>query len=107
MGANLYVDHAPKMTPPDPEPWMADASCAEVDPDLFFAESSGAARLKQDRMAKGVCAECPVRLQCLAYTLKNEAITSRRYGIAGGMTPMERSSMERALEMRRKNGQEH
>lgn len=100
MGIRLYEDLV-RMQPPDPEPWMADAACAEVDPDLFFQDSSGPARTKTDRMAKGICEGCEVRLECLAYTLKNEALTSRRYGVAGGMTPIERSKLEARLGIRK------
>ena len=69
---------------PTREPWMADAVCAQTDPDLFFPEAGGSSKA-----AKKLCAECPVRAQCLAYALKN----GETEGIWGGASPKERRAM--------------
>lgn len=45
------------------------------DPDLFFAESPHAVKL-----ARELCAECPVREACLAGALERE----ERWGVWGG-----------------------
>lgn len=66
------------------EPWMDEARCAEVDPDLFFPERGDAAK-----DAKKVCGGCPVVDQCLQYALKNEFMD----GIWGGTSANERRVM--------------
>lgn len=43
--------------------WMADARCAQTDPDLWHATSSA-----NYTQAKQICAHCPVRPQCEAHT---------------------------------------
>lgn len=65
--------------------WHFDASCAEVDPALFFPAKGGddAAR------AKAICRGCSVREECLDAALAAEA-TERSWGIRGGLTPRER-----------------
>ena len=70
--------------PPTPEPWMADALCAQTDPEAFFPEKGGATK-----PAKKLCDACPVRAQCLAYALKN----GETEGIWGGTSPKERRAM--------------
>lgn len=71
-------------TPPQRESWMSEALCAQVDPDAFFPEKGGSTR-----QAKAICAECPVRMQCLAYALEHDETT----GIWGGLTPRERRAL--------------
>ena len=39
--------------------------------------------------AKGLCAVCPIREQCLEFALAN----NEAYGIWGGLTPSERSAI--------------
>lgn len=63
------------------EPWMADALCAQTDPDAFFSEKGGATL-----QAKRVCASCSVRAECLEYALDHE----ERFGIWGGKSERER-----------------
>lgn len=62
--------------------WMRWASCAEVEPDLFFPEagSPGAA-------AKRVCARCPVRRRCLRAAIER----GEEFGVWGGLTAAERN----------------
>lgn len=69
------------------EPWMADARCAETDPEIFFVDKGGSAV-----EAKEVCAGCDVAEQCLAYALR----TNETHGIWGGMTGFERRGMRKA-----------
>lgn len=68
------------------EPWMADALCAQTDPEAFFPEKGGSSRA-----AKKVCAECPVRAECLAYALEH----GERYGVWGGMSERDRVRLRR------------
>ena len=65
---------------PTREPWMADAVCAQTDPDLFFPEAGGSSKA-----AKKLCADCPVKASCLAYALKN----GEEHGVWGGLSGYE------------------
>lgn len=69
------------------EPWMDDAKCSEVDPDLFFPEKGGSTRL-----AKQLCASCPVVETCLEYANTNRI----NEGIWGGKSAKERWGMRQS-----------
>ena len=71
--------------PPTTEPWMADAVCAQTDPEAFFPEKGGATR-----PAKKLCDACPVRAQCLAYALAN----NEQWGIWGGLSAHQRQALK-------------
>ena len=58
---------------------MEDASCSQVDPDLFFPEQGSAADAAR---ACKICADCPVQRQCLEFAVK----TGTRWGVWGGVT---------------------
>lgn len=75
---------------PDEMAWQDDALCRQVDPDLFFPETTGG--LSQANTAKRVCAQCPVRAQCLDEALANDI----RYGVWGGKSEKERRLLRRA-----------
>lgn len=60
--------------------WQDDALCAEVATDMFFPEQHN----DQGRNARSVCAECPVREQCLELGMQYD------FGIFGGLTPKQR-----------------
>jgi WhiB family redox-sensing transcriptional regulator len=64
--------------------WQRDALCAQVDPEIFFPER-GASTVD----AKGVCAGCPVRMECLADALGR----GERFGVWGGLSERERRVM--------------
>ena len=71
------------------------AACRRVDPEVFFpAAESGPRYEARVRIAKAVCAGCPVREQCLTW-----ALSALPDGIAGGMTEQERR-IERARRAR-------
>ncbi len=67
------------------EPWMDGASCASVDPELFFPEKGGTTT-----PAKKVCRACDVKAPCLRFALDN----GERFGIWGGTSERERRRME-------------
>jgi len=71
------------------EAWMEQALCAQVDPDLFYADKSD---WSMTIKAKLVCRECPVRAQCLSYALENNEV----FGVWGGMSPTQRKDLRRA-----------
>jgi WhiB family redox-sensing transcriptional regulator len=67
-------------------PWVSQARCLHADPDTFFPEKGGSTR-----EAKRICAECPVRPQCLEYALEND----EKFGIWGGLSERERRKLKR------------
>lgn len=71
----------PRLTLPVPPEWVADALCAQTDPEAFFPDKGGTTK-----PAKRVCADCPVTEQCLAYALA----TGQRFGVWGGLSERER-----------------
>ncbi len=72
--------------------WHQDARCAQIGGDGFFPSLTA---LGEVAAAKRVCAGCPVRAECLADVLAWEQPT-RRFGIAGGLTPTERQRLHLA-----------
>lgn len=66
------------------EPWMDEAACAQTDPELFFPEKGASAKL-----AKKICAGCPVAAQCLEFALRNDD----RFGVFGGLSERERRKL--------------
>jgi hypothetical protein len=52
----------------------------------FFPEKGGSSR-----EAKRICADCPVRIECLNYALRRD----ERYGVWGGMSERERRRLKR------------
>ncbi len=69
------------------EPWMDQASCVGVSPDLFFPE-----RGESTADAKAVCRACPVCGDCLEYALAG----SEKFGIWGGLSERERRRLRRS-----------
>ncbi|MFM7271281.1 MAG: WhiB family transcriptional regulator [Actinomycetes bacterium] len=63
------------------QPWMADGLCRDYHPSLFFPSDG----VGVDR-ARRLCAECPVKAECLEY-----ALTYRiEHGVWGGASERER-----------------
>ena len=61
--------------------WRQQGACNGLDPAVFFPDSEDAAE-----EAKCICAECPVRVNCLEYALS----TREKDGVWGGATDKER-----------------
>jgi WhiB family redox-sensing transcriptional regulator len=76
---------------------QGDAPCAETDPDAFFADEpkegimSYRPTYEHENEAKKVCAECPYRMACLQYALKQPEL----HGIWGGTTERDRVNIRR------------
>lgn len=68
------------------EEWQDSALCAQVDPELFFADKGDWAKTVR---AKLVCVKCPVKDECLAYALRNNEI----HGVWGGTTSEQRKRL--------------
>ena len=71
-------------------PYLDDAQCRGLDPELFYAES-GSAIMK----AKSLCSACPVREKCLEWAVKRE-----EFGVWGGTTARERAALRRERGLR-------
>ena len=67
-------------------PWMVFGACRELDPELFFPQSSQAAG-----RAIAVCNTCAVRAECLEYSLE----ARERFGVWGGLTEKQRRQLLR------------
>lgn len=79
---------------------MKDALCNGCNPDIFMEDSWARKGLKFTRSlekARGFCDSCPVRIKCLAMEMKAEAgqPADHRIGIFGGMTGLQRHSLEK------------
>jgi WhiB family redox-sensing transcriptional regulator len=68
--------------------WTDQANCKGVDTNLFFAERGGVVDINA---AKAVCADCPVRAECL------EAGRREEFGVWGGLSRRQRRNMGRKL----------
>src|SRR5580693_6296174 len=77
--------------------WQDAAACRGEDLLLFFGPDGERQpeREIRERKAKGVCAACPVRLECLNYAVSRP----EKYGTWGGLNEDERSA-ERRRRMR-------
>jgi WhiB family redox-sensing transcriptional regulator len=71
--------------------WIAGARCVDEDPELFFPTGSGDAALRQTRRAKTVCRACPVREDCLEWSL----VTYQDAGVWGGLDEEQRREIRR------------
>jgi len=74
------------MTAVTREPWMDDALCRQVGPELFFPPDGD-----NGREAKQVCAACEACSACLDYALRND----EKYGVFGGLGPKQRRVLHR------------
>ncbi|HZT67812.1 MAG TPA: WhiB family transcriptional regulator [Acidimicrobiales bacterium] len=77
--------------PPGDE-WRQRGACLGVDPSVFFPER-GEATLQ----AQIICAECPVRVECLTWSI----VTRERQGVWGGVAERTRRLLRRRLDPER------
>ena len=67
------------------------ALCAQSDPEAWFVEAGD-----KGTVARGICARCTVRDQCLDLALELETEWGvSRHGIWGGTSPRERDAIAR------------
>jgi WhiB family redox-sensing transcriptional regulator len=78
----------------DPEEmwWLPDARCIGQDPELFFPVGTTPTALQQTERAKAICGTCPVRTDCLEWSL----VTCQDAGVWGGLDEEERRVIRRA-----------
>lgn len=67
---------------------VGEPACSNF-PDAFFPEP-GHPAIQDMRMAKELCSDCPIKIECLKFALKHTQI-----GIWGGMTANERRHFKR------------
>lgn len=72
-----------------PEPWMQDARCTEVDPEIFFPSKGEGTKAA---LARKVCGGCDVAEQCLAFAIR----TGQKHGIWGGQSIASMPDVRRA-----------
>ena len=77
---------------PDEMWWLTGATCIGQDPDLFFPVGATPSALEQTERARAVCAGCPVRPDCLEWSL----VTCQDAGVWGGLDEEERRVIRRA-----------
>lgn len=75
--------------------WRDRAACLGKSGDIFFPTERKFTS-KTWAAARALCANCPVREQCLATALAVD-VTEDRWGMFGGMTPSERRYHRRKL----------
>jgi len=73
--------------------WRHRAACRDLDPELFFPIGVSEPAMRQTRLAKTVCARCPVHVDCLSWALDS----AQEFGVWGGLSEAERRSMRRRL----------
>jgi WhiB family redox-sensing transcriptional regulator len=66
--------------------WMAEGKCREMAPETFFPRDGVGVEI-----AKGVCADCPVRESCLEYALFHRI----EHGVWGGTSERARRRISR------------
>ncbi len=73
--------------------WQSFAACRGTAPELFLGpdEERVRDRVRRERLAIRVCADCPVRPECLGHALQ----VPERHGIWGATTPEQRSALGR------------
>lgn len=76
----------------DPTEWRDRAECRYHDPELFFPVGTGLLAQSQIRQATAVCDICPVRTQCLEWSLDADISD----GIWGGVEEDGRQRMRRS-----------
>jgi len=72
--------------------WQDDAACAEIGSEFFFPDDANTANKCNYRVARSICAACPVSVECLEYALADGI----PHGMWGGLTPGERSRLRGA-----------
>jgi WhiB family redox-sensing transcriptional regulator len=66
--------------------WRNSGACQGLDPEIFYPDNE-----ENCSQAKSVCAECKVRIACLAYALDSR----EKQGVWGGASARERRKMLR------------
>jgi hypothetical protein len=68
--------------------WRDFAACVGTDTESFFDDAVDTQKRTQD-----VCRGCPVRVACVSDVTRYEAGGQMRWGVAGGLTPIQRRAL--------------
>lgn len=68
--------------------WRTRSLCRQTDPEAFFQDDS-----ETQEQAQRVCRGCPVTVSCLRDILDFEATRDGRFGVVGGLTPVQRRAL--------------
>lgn len=71
--------------------WTDTPSCAGTNTEMWFAEDSEPG-YREASLLKRICAECPVKQQCLEYSLHHSV-----QGYWAGTTPRRRTELRKLL----------
>lgn len=71
--------------------WTDTPSCAGTNTEMWFAEDSEPG-YREANLLKRICAECPVKQQCLEYSLHHSV-----QGYWAGTTPRRRTELRKLL----------
>ncbi len=71
--------------------WAVQAACRDADPNYFFPPDGAERRAEREALAKRICSQCVVRIDCLELALNR----GESYGIWGGLNEVERRSLLR------------
>jgi WhiB family transcriptional regulator, redox-sensing transcriptional regulator len=71
--------------------WRERAACLDVDPELFFPISDSGPSRYRTQQALAVCAGCPVRAECLDWSLEQNIM----HGVWGGLSEDQRATVLR------------
>jgi WhiB family transcriptional regulator, redox-sensing transcriptional regulator len=80
-----------RVVDPNSMDWRHEASCRDVDPELFFPIGTTGPALAQIEAARAICGTCAVQQPCLEWALA----TAQDAGIWGGLTEEERRATRR------------
>jgi WhiB family redox-sensing transcriptional regulator len=89
-----------------PDSWRDQASCLDVDAELFFPVGDGPVAREQAEEAKAVCCACPVLAECREFELTPVSGRLRSDdGVSAGMTADERrAELRRRVRQARRRG---
>lgn len=76
------------VNPSPPDMWQERSACYGIDPNVFFPVSE-----EEAGPALAFCNSCGIRVECLAWALKN----GERYGVWGGLTEQQRRRLARQV----------
>lgn len=71
--------------------WYDYAECQNTDPELFFPIGTTGPALTRLKVAKSICASCPVQAMCLAWAM----LAGIEHGVWGGTSEEERRATRR------------
>jgi WhiB family redox-sensing transcriptional regulator len=71
--------------------WREHSACADLDTNIFFPIGVTGPAIPQIEAAKAICAQCPVRAECLEFAVT----TNQEFGVWGGLTEDERRVVRR------------